>query len=230
MIKNYKLLIFIVASFLLILFEITYIKKDATKNNQLTKEQTAHRQQEREPQATPSKADDEKPNPAKDVNHNNIIENESRQIGLIDEHPDQTEKRLKELAYSLKPKDLRELKQKTLNMSLNGDDRMLSVYLLSLSQHENTAQLLEDIAATPIQIPKDQYRQYEFENVLRSQAIEGLQNRENKNQAISSLSKLISKLSDSYLLNRSQIALSHRTNNTDKVEAQDLNALKKIVR
>lgn len=157
-----------------------------------------------------------------------IISEEAYAISQLDEHPEQTEQKLKNLALSLESKELHELKIKVLNQDLNGDDRMLAAYLLSLSQDSNATSLLEEIALAAL--PQSATPSVEFEYILRAQAIEGLQNREDKQQAVKSLSLLTKKLTDKNLQDRSQRALSHHLYGTPELSVQDKKALEAFVK
>ncbi len=228
--KNSKIIFLVLIAFTFIFVEISYFTKESATVSPKTETPTTTATVRRDTQSIPPSAE-VSPNkievPAK-TDIETLLKNESSQIGLADEHPEQTEKKLTEMTKAFRYADLVKLKQKTLNTDINGDDRMLSVYLLSLSQNERVAQILEDIVLSPILVTDNKSPAYEFENVLRSHAIEGLQNRDNKTQAIKSLNTLITKVSNSYLLDRSQRALAHYKHNADKLKDQDNKALEKF--
>ena len=228
--KNTKIVVLVLIAFAFIFVEISYFTKESPQVEEKTAGPATTANVRRETQSLPPQAG-VSPNkiemPAK-TDIETLLKNESSQIGLADEHPEQTEKKLTEMTKTFNYPDLVKLKQKTLNTDINGDDRMLSVYLLSLSQNERVAQILEEIVLAPILVSDSKSQAYEFENVLRSQAIEGLQNRDNKNQAIKSLNTLVTKVSNSYLLDRSQRALAHYKYNADKLKDQDNKALEKV--
>ncbi|OQW49191.1 MAG: hypothetical protein A4S09_03750 [Proteobacteria bacterium SG_bin7] len=158
-----------------------------------------------------------------------LLKTESAKIGMVDELPDQTEIRLKNLAMGLGYSDLIKLRENSLDTSLSGEERMLSVYLLGLSQHEYVATFLEEIALTPTNSNENSYSN-NFEAIIRLQAIEGIQNRSDKSQSVRSLYYVASRISDSQLLDRTQRAISHYTKGSDNLETQDLKALKKLIR
>ncbi len=162
-----------------------------------------------------------------DRDPSSIISDEAYAISQLDEHPDQTEQKLKDVALSLEESELQQLKSKALDRKNNGDDRMLAVYLLSLSQHPHSVTLLEEIALAD---SEDSMESVELKQIIRAQAIEGLQNRENKEQAVKSLNSLAKQLKDSVLLERTQRALSHHLHGTPKVEDQDKKALEALVK
>lgn len=228
--KNSKIIFLVLIAFAFIFVEISYFEKESAKVSPKAETPAATATVRRETQSIPPSAEisPNKIEVTAKTDIETLLRNESSQIGLADEHPEQTEKKLTEMTKGFRYTDLVKLKQKTLNTDINGDDRMLSVYLLSLSQNERVAQILEDIVLSPILIADSKSPAYEFENVLRSQAIEGLQNRDNRTQAIKSLNTLITKVSNSYLLDRSQRALAHYKYNADKLKDQDNKALEKF--
>lgn len=171
-------------------------------------------------------------NPLKTENRapTSIISEEAYAISQLDDHPEKTEEKLKNLALSFEEKELKQLKATSLDLQKNGDDRMLAVYLLSLSQNSITASLLEEIVLSPLQNQASGSSEKSFEQVIRLQAVEGLQNREDKDQAIKSLSHLTAKLSDNLLADHSQRALSFHLHGTPRVEQQDLEALENFAK
>ncbi|MEK6772443.1 MAG: hypothetical protein AABY64_00765 [Bdellovibrionota bacterium] len=228
--KNRKVLGFI---FILIVLAVYQLRDFSSRNAFSTSPEgsaSSFLTQKKPTENPPAKNQDPRQKDSSSPNLLQSFETEVDEIGQLDEHPDQTEAKLKNQAGTLNEAELKELKSKALDPNQYGDDRMLAIYMLSLSQHPISAHLLEEIALSPFEKDVGQNSNSAFEIITRAQAIEGLQNREDKQQAVKSLSKLTAKLSDSNLLDRAQRALSHHHHATPRVEDQDLEALEKFVR
>lgn len=149
-------------------------------------------------------------------------------VSQLDEHPELTEVKLKKFAQEMSEADLKKLHQKTLDSHLSGDDRWLAIYLLSLSDANQSISLLEDVALSPSPSLAHDLG-VEFEKSIRAQAIEGLENSSNKKMALMSLNKLSQRLDDRFLLDRVHRALLHLEKGSLSLEEQDRKALENLV-
>lgn len=137
--------------------------------------------------------------------------------------PEQEDFKIQKRAQNLTEKQKIELKQNSVDMALNQDLRFESIYLLSHA--EKVEDQLAEIVLTPIpSTVKD--RMLDFENVLRAQAIEGLQKSKDKTKAAHLLSEITSKSDNVFLIDRSKRAHNFITNGGDTLEAQDNKLLK----
>lgn len=141
----------------------------------------------------------------------------------LNKDPEQLDIKIKERAQTLTEPQKTELKQNSIDMALNQDLRFESVYLLSHA--EKAEEQLAEIALTPIPSTiKD--RMLDFENVLRAQAIEGLEKSKDKNKAAHLLSEITNKSDNVFLIDRSKRAHNFIKNGGDTIEAQDNKLLK----
>ncbi len=137
--------------------------------------------------------------------------------------PEQEDIKIQKRAQNLTEKQKIELKQNSVDMALNQDLRFESIYLLSHA--EKVEDQLAEIVLTPIpSTVKD--RMLDFENVLRAQAIEGLQKSKDKTKAAHLLSEITSKSDNVFLIDRSKRAHNFIINGGDTLEAQDNKLLK----
>ena len=103
-----------------------------------------------------------------------FIHQEARAMGKTDQTPTTTKERLQTIADRLEKRDLTQLLKLAIDFKRNGDERFLSVYLMSLSQHPQAAATLMGVALTPFPQQKLDPRLYDQEVVIRSQALEGI--------------------------------------------------------
>lgn len=137
--------------------------------------------------------------------------------------PEQEDIKIQKRAQNLTEKQKIELKQNSVDMALNQDLRFESIYLLSHA--EKVEDQLAEIVLTPIpSTVKD--RMLDFENVLRAQAIEGLQKSKDKTKAAHLLSEITNKSDNVFLIDRSKRAHNFITNGGDTLETQDNKLLK----
>lgn len=142
------------------------------------------------------------------------------------ENPETEEQKISLRAKTLKPTEIKILKENSLDTSLNQDQRFESIYLLSLSQ--KASKELEQVVLFPIPTTFKE-RMLDFENVLRAQAIEGIQNSSNKKQSIEILKNIINKTDNNFLLERSKRAQIFLENGGDSLEVQDKKQLEKVL-
>lgn len=140
--------------------------------------------------------------------------------------PEDDEKQIIERAAKLSPQEIQDLKTNSLDTSLNQDLRFESVYLLS--QNQKSEKELAEIVLTPI--PNSlKNRMLDFENVLRAQAIEGIQNSANKQTSQKLLTEIIKKSDNTFLIERSQRAQLYLQNGGEDLKTQDQKKLKAII-
>jgi hypothetical protein len=151
-----------------------------------------------------------------------MIHKESESISQLNEHPEEVQHRLKELADQVQEDHVVVLKEKALDTSLNGDERFLSVYILGESRLPKAQEILEQIADTPIPHSKES-RLTAQEEIIRGQAIESL-------REPASLRRVLERADNKFLTDRAQRTLSFREGKTtNSPEKQDQEALGKLL-
>ena len=154
---------------------------------------------------------------------------ESEKIGQVDANPESTHNRLKNWAILLSKADLVKLKKMALNPQSPQDDRALSVYLLSLSNREESLSELGDIARNPIP-DNPNPRIKEFELILRRQAVEGLVRPEQKALSVSELKNTIEHSAEPWIVDGSQRGLLSLEGQVEPIQTQDEKALEKLLK
>lgn len=152
---------------------------------------------------------------------------ESKRSGMIDKDPLESEKRLNELAHKLSDQEIISMTEIVKTPSQGSDLRALAVDLLARNKNKNVLEKLEEIITTKWPEAADA-RVIGFEQALRARAIEGLENHPTP-QATATLEKALRQTQDSFLLDHGQRALLHRRGQAKSVEAQDQEALSKIL-
>ncbi|MCB0367403.1 MAG: hypothetical protein H6624_00705 [Bdellovibrionaceae bacterium] len=105
---------------------------------------------------------------------NEFVKKEATLVGQPDQDPQETLLRLKTVAGQLGQEQFERLKALALDLSLPGDERFLSAYLLSLNQTEASMSSLKSLALAPLPKSKMDARLYDQEIMIRGQALEGL--------------------------------------------------------
>lgn len=152
-----------------------------------------------------------------------LVQREAETISQLNDHPDEVQKRLKELAGQMQEADVILLQKSALNTSLNGDERFLSVYILGESTLAKAQESLEAIAATPIPAMKEA-RLTNQEEILRVQAVESLRETD-------SLKRVLSQTDNSFISDRAQRNLLYREGKvSSSPELQDQEALNHLLK
>lgn len=152
-----------------------------------------------------------------------MVQKEAETISQLNNHPDEVQKRLRELAGQMQDADVALLQKSALNTSLNGDERFLSVYILGESTLEKAQESLETIAATPIPAMKEA-RLTTQEEILRVQAVESLREAD-------SLKRVLSRTDNSFISDRAQRNLLFREGKVSaSPEQQDQEALNQLLK
>ena len=145
------------------------------------------------------------------------------EIGQTHEKPELIEKKLDDFSKKLSPVEIAILKSKIFDIGLNGDDRAMAVELLSRNRTAIAFNILADFIST-----SDQKLSIEFETILKAQAIEGITQFSNRDEAIFMLEKLESKQSNSFLADRMRRAVVGLRFN-QPLQKQDEASLKKLL-
>ena len=119
----------------------------------------------------------------------------------MQQNPNAAEEKIQSLAATLTNQDLNQLSEVMANKNSLGDQRAMAVELLSRSRSVAAIKKLEDFIKDHDDTLKWS-RSREFESVLRAQAIEGIAAFPQKDFAISSLTSLDTKISESFLKDR----------------------------
>jgi hypothetical protein len=148
------------------------------------------------------------------------LREEAQNVGQTQD-PVAAQKALEDLAAQVTSEDVISLRNKSLDSTVNTDERALTVQVLTLSPLKEAQDALLDIAAS--QAPeRGEDRKNLEEGVLRAQAVEGLKSEE-------SLSEVIKRTSNSFVADRAQRALNHLAKGSPSPKEQDEKALKKVI-
>lgn len=151
------------------------------------------------------------------------LQREADNISRLQDDPEETQKRLKELAGQVKDADVALLQGLALNPHADGDARFLSVYILGLSDLERAQESLETIALTPLP-PSHDARLTNQEEILRAEAVESLRQTEG-------LKKVLAGTDNSFLSDRAQRNLLYREGKVRaSPEQQDQIALTQLLK
>lgn len=144
----------------------------------------------------------------------------------VTQTPENDLKEIKNRAENLTDRDIQALAQDAVNQHSSQDQRFKSVYLLA---HNGKVPLvLKEIIKTPI--PENiNERDLDFEQILRAQAIEGLENSYEKNFSRQVLSELMQTTDNVFLLDRLHRAKNSLDGISDSSEVQDNKELEKII-
>lgn len=150
------------------------------------------------------------------------------EISQLQIHPEETEKKLQDLAGEMSSEDVKKIAQVMTNPNINGDQRSMAVEILSRHQTVESLKQLEDFILQHDETTKWS-RSREFESVLRAQAIEGIAAFPQKDLALSSLMALDPKLDEAFLKDRIQRSMAGLRSENQSSEKQDNEALSKLV-
>ena len=152
-----------------------------------------------------------------------MVQKEVETISQLNDHPDDVQKRLKDLAAQMQEGDIATLQKSALNTSLGGDERFLSVYILGESSLAKAQESLEAIATTPVPSMQEA-RLTSQEEILRVQAVESL-------RQVESLKRVLSQTENTFISDRAQRTLLYREKKTSKSpEGQDQEALNQLLK
>lgn len=170
----------------------------------------------------PKKAEAGKPaSPAQEFT--GLVKKEAGAIAQLTDHPEEIEKRLKELAEKMQETDVPELQATALDTTLNGDYRFLSVYILGESSLPKAQESLETIASSPIPTLSEA-RLTTQEEIIRGQAVEALRKPE-------SLKRVLAQADNTFVVDRAQRNLLYREGKISAApEQQDQEALTKLLK
>tara|TARA_B110001454_G_C12723308_1_gene436489 strand:- start:33658 stop:34287 length:630 start_codon:yes stop_codon:yes gene_type:complete len=133
---------------------------------------------------------------------------------------------IKSRASRLTSNDIQSLAQDAVNPQAEQDIRFKSIYLLAHNGH--IPEILKEIVTTPI--PQNlNPRERDFEHVVRAQAIEGIENSEEKMFSKQIINELIQKTDNVFLLDRLNRAKNSLDGTDDSSEVQDNRDLEKII-
>lgn len=152
----------------------------------------------------------------------------SAEIGKLQSSPDEAEQKIRLIAAALTARDLNSLSNVINDKKAVGDQRAMAVELLSRHHSVEALKKLEQF----VQDHDDSStwsREREFESVLRAQAVEGIAAFPQKDLAITSLTQLNPKVSESFLKDRISRSVAGLKNQAPSAEKQDNEALEKLV-
>ncbi|OYZ19237.1 MAG: hypothetical protein B7Y39_12195 [Bdellovibrio sp. 28-41-41] len=144
----------------------------------------------------------------------------------VSSSPDRDLVEIKTRAAKLTSDDIQMLAQDAVNPQTHQDLRFKSVYLLAQNGH--IPEILKQIVAAPI--PENlNDRDRDFEHIVRAQAIEGIENSEERTFSKQIISELIQKTDNVFLLDRLNRAKNSLNDTDGSSEVQDNRELEKII-
>lgn len=152
-----------------------------------------------------------------------LVKTEADAMSQLNDHPEEVQKRLKDLADKMQETDVPALQETVLNIALSGDQRFLSVYILGESNLSKAQESLEAIAISPIP-DMHEARLTNQEEVIRSQAVESLRKPE-------SLKRVLAQIDNTFITDRAQRNLHFREGKvSSSPEQQDQKALTQLLK
>jgi hypothetical protein len=115
--------------------------------------------------------------------------------------------RLKQKALSMNSRDLRVLKDTALSPTASGEERLLAVYIIGLSESGQAREFLKEIAETPLPATANERVQSD-ELVIRANALESVVHRLGNEESIKYLESLLQKTQDPVLAQQTRYWLS----------------------
>lgn len=140
--------------------------------------------------------------------------------------PDTDIAEIKSRATHLSSNDIQTLAQDAVNPQTQQDKRFKSVYLLA--HNGRIPEILKNIVTTPVTDNLSD-RERDFEHIVRAQAIEGIENSEEKTFSKQIISELIQRTDNTFLLDRLNRAKSSLEGTHGSSEVQDNGELEKII-
>lgn len=158
------------------------------------------------------------------------LQSEVQKISQLQEDPRSVEDGLKEFSRDLKREEIKLLYEASLDLQKPQDERFLAIMLLSWTEKTEVAPLLENIAISEIDPYLNPGRKFDFEEILRLKAVEGLSDLKLKPEMHQQhLKSIIRKTSNSQVADRAHRALWASQGQAESPEKQDEEALKKIL-
>ncbi len=155
---------------------------------------------------------------------------ESLQIAKIQNDPELTQTRMKDLAKVMAPADVQDLYEIISDEKNNGDQRALAIELLSLKNDTTSLMALQNFVANNTNVNGTKWdRKKELETVLRAQAVESIAAYPQKDIALSTLGYLQRKVDERFLNDRIGRAAASLSNGAPTPQEQDDAALKKLL-
>lgn len=151
-----------------------------------------------------------------------MVTEEAATMSQLNDHPEEVEKRLKELASKMQESDVPALQENALNPNLNGDQRFLSVYVLGESALAKAQESLEAIASTPLPETREA-RMLTQEEVIRGHAVESIRHAE-------TLKRVLARSDNGFINDRAQRNLLYLEGKASSPEQQDQEALTKLLK
>ena len=168
---------------------------------------------------------------AENLKPNSLTEKLSRvsaEVGQLQENPEEVERKIQSMASTLTQQDLNSLSNVISDKKAVGDQRAIGVELLSRHHSVEALKKLEQFVQDHDESGAWS-REREFESVLRAQAVEGIAAFPQKDLAISSLTQLNPRVSESFLKDRINRSVASLKNQAPSAEKQDEDALEKLV-
>jgi hypothetical protein len=150
------------------------------------------------------------------------VQEEAAAISQLNDHPEEVQKRLKELADKMQESDVPSLQQNALNPNLNGDQRFLSVYILGESTLAKAQEGLEAIATAPIP-ETHEGRLTTQEEIIRGQAVESIRQAD-------TLKRVLARSDNTFINDRAQRNLLYLEGKASSPEQQDQEALTQLLK
>lgn len=151
-----------------------------------------------------------------------LVNEEAASMSQLNDHPEEVQKRLKDLADKMQESDVESLQQNALNPHLNGDQRFLSVYILGESTLAKAQESLEAIATAPIP-DMHEVRMTTQEEIIRGQAVESIRHAD-------VLKRVLARSDNNFINDRAQRNLLYLEGKASSPEQQDQAALTQLLK
>lgn len=151
-----------------------------------------------------------------------LVKDEAAAVAQLNDHPEEVQQRLKDLADKMQDVDVPVLQKDALNPNLNGDQRFMSVYILGESALAKAQESLEAIAVAPIPNVRDA-RLMSQEEIIRGQAVESIRHPE-------TLKRVLAQTDNGFINDRAQRNLLYLEGKASSPEQQDKEALTQLLK
>lgn len=156
------------------------------------------------------------------------FQTEVDQMALPNETPGQSEMRLKAMAREMREEELEWVIDKAMDEDQKADGRALGVQLAAWSGSDRAVELLSKVAQR--QLPSKDTPLYQFEILLRLQAIDGVAFAQRQRVGLEALDKLRTGLGPVILRNRAELAYrALQLGKPEALEEQDNEALSRLL-
>lgn len=169
-------------------------------------------------------------NPSKTARVEAFLKEEAAKVGVLNPDPQATLANLQGYAETLEPFELSYLQSRALTSGIDGDERALAIFLLTLNPSEMALDLLKDISLAKID-PQLNGGLKDQEISFRALTIDGFSQNPNTQKSKRLLQTIAEQTDSSLVADRAKRALSSLSSSgeTAPPAVQENNALKKLL-